>query len=96
MSVRIIRGLLATGVLIVISPALAAACAVCGLDSLADPITRGFSGSILFLMGMPFAVVGVIGGGLFYMNRRALTRRNFEIQNSKFEWESVSHKETTQ
>lgn len=42
-------------------PAEAFACAVCGLDG--DP---GYFWSLLFLMGMPFAVAGAVGGIFAY------------------------------
>lgn len=55
-------------------PAAAHACAVCGLDP-GDPRGHGLFWSILFLMAMPFAVAGTIGGWLFYTKRRALQPR---------------------
>ena len=44
------------------------ACPSCKL--MKDPIAKGFSWSVLFLMGMPFALVGIVGGSLFYIYRR--------------------------
>ncbi len=69
------RGMtLGVGLHALLTPAAAAACAVCGLDSSGGLMGRGFSWGILFLMAMPFALVGAIGGGLFYMHRCGLTR----------------------
>ncbi len=47
------------------APPSALACGVCGLDG--DP---GFVWSIAFLMSMPFAVAGAIGGVFLYSSRR--------------------------
>ena len=56
-------------------PGTAQACAVCfgGDDALA-----GFTVSWLFLMMMPFAVVGAIGGWLYWMHRRGRSRETEE------------------
>lgn len=59
-----------------ISHAKVEACAVCltgiaGGDRLAD----AFNWSVLFLMGTPYAVFGVVAGTLFYIRRRALQER---------------------
>ncbi len=50
-------------------PTVVSACPACNL--IEDPIFRGFNWSILFLMAMPFTVVGIIGGGVFYVYKRA-------------------------
>lgn len=57
-------------------PAAAEACSVClaGVSE-NDPVTNAFNWSILFLIAMPYAVVGSIGGWLFYVHRRAAKRR---------------------
>jgi len=55
-------------------PALAEACAVCWIGASSpdhDALARGFYWGLLFLMAMPFAVVGSIAGWLFYTHRRA-------------------------
>lgn len=50
------------------------ACAVClGGDS--DSLTDGINASVLFLMAMPYLVVGSIVGGLIFNYRRALKKR---------------------
>jgi hypothetical protein len=36
-----------------------------------DPLAHGINTSVLFMVSMPFAVVGVIGGWLVYTYRRA-------------------------
>ena len=36
-----------------------------GCKNLDDPINKGFNWSILFMMAMPFTVVGLIGGTIF-------------------------------
>jgi hypothetical protein len=41
-----------------------------------DPLTDAFNWSVLFLMAMPYAVVGSIGGWLFYTYRREAKRRS--------------------
>lgn len=57
-------------------PVAAQACAVCltgiGQD---DPVADAFNWSVLFLMAMPYTVVGSIAGWLFYNYRRAAGKR---------------------
>lgn len=62
-----------------IFPAAAQACAVC-LTGIAgeDPMTDAFNWSVLFLMAMPYLVVGSIGGWLFYAHWRAKVKRDGE------------------
>lgn len=49
---------------------LAQGCAMCGTYlSANDPRTQAFKTSILFLMAMPFAVVGSVGGWVAWMYR---------------------------
>lgn len=55
------------GLLIPALPTLAQACAVCVGSS---PEDAGYFWGVLFLMGMPFAVGGLIGGWLWYHYRR--------------------------
>jgi hypothetical protein len=51
-------------------PGAAHACAVCLAGvSPDDPLTDAFNWSVLFLMAMPYAVVGSIAGWLFYTYR---------------------------
>ncbi|MFQ5692336.1 MAG: hypothetical protein ACE5IM_04745 [Nitrospinota bacterium] len=51
-------------------PVAAQACAVCNAPA-DDFVTHAYNTSVLFLMGMPFAVVGSIGGVIFFARRRA-------------------------
>jgi hypothetical protein len=72
---KIRRSLAALGLFLVAAlgmlPGTAQACSVClgGDDALA-----GFTVSWFFLLMMPFAVVGTIGGWLYWMHRRARSR----------------------
>ncbi|MGH7774702.1 MAG: hypothetical protein ACREQA_20960 [Candidatus Binatia bacterium] len=53
-------------------PIAVQACAVCLTGGSADdPLTDAYNWSVLFLMAMPYAVVGSVGGWLFYNHRRA-------------------------
>ena len=60
---------------VVRSPFTAQACSVCGGAALGTDPGAGFNSSILFLLTMPFAVVGVIAGWLIYAYWRASGRR---------------------
>jgi hypothetical protein len=55
-------------------PQIARACSVCFADG-DDAVTHAFNWSIGFLMAAPYAVVGSIGGSLFYFYRRAAVKR---------------------
>jgi len=59
------------------NPLAAHACAVC-VTGAGDPTADAFNWSVLFLMAMPYLVVGSIGGGLFYSYRRAAKRQQAE------------------
>lgn len=62
------------GAVALLIPTLAGACAVCWIGGSSpdhDTTARGFYWGLLFLMAMPFAVVGSIAGWLFYVYRRA-------------------------
>lgn len=59
--------------MVLLIPALAGACAVCWIGASSpdhDALARGFYWGLLFLMAMPFAVVGSIAGWLFYTHRK--------------------------
>jgi hypothetical protein len=43
---------------------------------------RAFNPSVLFMMAMPFAVVGAIAGGLFYTYWRAQKKEKFQVDNA--------------
>jgi hypothetical protein len=55
------------------SRVVAHACAVC-MSGANDSTTDAFNASVLFLMATPYAVVGSIGGGLFYAYRRKIAK----------------------
>ena len=54
-------------------PVIAHACSVC-LTGANDPTADAFNASVLFLMATPYAVVGSIGGGIFYAYRRKIAK----------------------
>lgn len=56
-------------------PMISHACSVC-LTGAGDPTADAFNASVFFLMAMPYAVVGSIAGGLIFVYRRALKRRD--------------------
>lgn len=60
----------------ILFPIAVEACAVCltGAGS-NDPVADAFNWSVLFLMAMPYAVVGSIAGWLFYNYRREAKKR---------------------
>jgi hypothetical protein len=56
------------------NPLAVHACAVC-VTGAGDPTADAFNWSVLFLMAMPYLVVGSIAGGLFYTYRRTARKR---------------------
>src|ERR687891_3023812 len=50
-------------------PPVTLACAVC-VPGVNDPVADAFNWSVLFLMVMPYLVVGSIAGGFFFAHRR--------------------------
>jgi hypothetical protein len=62
------RVLLGTGLIISVLPTFVYACAVCVGSS---PEDAGYFWGVLFLMAMPFAIGGLIGGWLLYHYRWA-------------------------
>lgn len=74
MKQQILLALFGAWTALVDTPIIANACSVC-LTGAGDPTTNAFNASVLFLMAMPYVVVGSIGGGLIFMYRRALKRR---------------------
>jgi len=72
---------LVTGVLAISisGEALAQGCAMCATYlSANDPRTQAFKTSIIFLMIMPFAVVGSVGGWVAWMHRRHRLRQSVQ------------------
>lgn len=53
----------------------AQACSVCGGSALGTDPGTGFNSSILFLLAMPYVVVGAIAGWLIYTYRRRVRYR---------------------
>ena len=79
-----------------LAPVAAQACAVCWTGAGApeqDPLARGFYWGVLFLMAMPFAVVAVIGGWLWYAHRRARGRRPRETSVQGLAWSQQGRRE---
>jgi hypothetical protein len=68
----ILRSCVAT--VLMANPLAAHACAVC-VTGAGDPTADAFNWSVLFLMAMPYLVVGSIAGGLFYTYRRTAAKR---------------------
>lgn len=64
----------AVATVLMTNPRAADACAVC-VTGAGDPTADAFNWSVLFLMAMPYLVVGSIGGGLFYTYRRTAAKR---------------------
>ena len=62
------RGVFLSGIVVagLSSPMVAQACSVCGGNAIGTDPGPGFNSSILFLLSMPYAVVGVIAGWLVY------------------------------
>lgn len=60
---------------VMLNPGTAQACSVCGGSALGTDPGTGFNSSILFLLAMPYLVVGVIGGWLIYSYRRGTGSR---------------------
>ncbi len=56
-------------------PMVAQACSVCGGNTIGTDPGAGLNTSILFLLSMPYAVVGVIAGWLMYSYWRGSAHR---------------------
>ncbi len=83
--------LLGTAVIVLLIPLTVQACPLC-VDALkGSELGRGFNTSILFLLLMPFALVGSIGGGLYLFIRRhsrsRLKQRNYATASSTMKGE---------
>lgn len=58
-------------------PGFADACAVCLTGaSGGDRVAGAFNWSILFLMGMPYTIMGSVAGWIFYAHRREARKRS--------------------
>lgn len=74
---------------VVLSPYTAQACSVCGGAAMGTDPGTGFNTSILFLLSMPFLVVGLIGGWLIYTSRSVSGRhRKREEKEKDLAWRS--------
>ena len=71
------------------------ACAVCvaggGAD---DPLTDAFNWSVLFLMAMPYSVIGSVAGFLFYSHWRAAKKAGGKTQRELGLSLALVHKES--
>lgn len=77
---------LTIAIVVLLTPITVQACPLC-VDALeGSEVGRGFNTSILFLLVMPFALVGSIGGGLYLFVRRhsrsRLKQRTYATANS--------------
>jgi hypothetical protein len=74
---RIATGVAAGAAMMIPAQALAQGCAMCAtyLADGHDPVANAFKVSILFLMAMPFTIVGTVGTWIFWMYRRNQPRR---------------------
>lgn len=60
-----------------LAPNAAEACAVClTAASEGDRTADAYNWSVLFLMGMPYTILGSVGGWIFYAHRRAAKKRS--------------------
>lgn len=69
-------GVLGTLGAFVLSPYTAQACSVCGGSAMGTDPGTGFNTSILFLLSMPYVLVGVIAGWLIYRHWHPSSRRH--------------------
>lgn len=72
---RFLLGLMGIAGAVALGPSAAHACSVCGGPAVGTDPGTGFHSSILFLLSMPYVVVGVIVGWLIYVHRRAVRRQ---------------------
>jgi len=79
----------------VLSYGAAHACAVCvaggGAD---DPLTDAFNWSVLFLMAMPYSVIGSVAGFLFYSHWRGAKKAGGKTQRELGLSLALVHKES--
>lgn len=82
-------------VAVLVLPIAALACAVCLAGALGDdPVADAFNWSVLFLMGMPYAVVGSVGAWIFLAHRRAAKKRHAFKEKSSALHLAWTHKES--
>jgi ABC-type nickel/cobalt efflux system permease component RcnA len=73
---------LGTSGALVVSPYIAQACSVCGGFAMGTDPGTGFNTSILFLLSMPYVLVGAIAGWLIYRHWRPSSRRH-EVESRR-------------
>ena len=66
---RYLRIALGITIMVLLIPVDVHACPLCVEAVKGSELGRGFNTSVLFLLAMPFALVGSIGGGLFFYAR---------------------------
>jgi hypothetical protein len=74
-TLRFFLGLMGIAGAVALGPWAAHACSVCGGPAAGTDPGTGFDASFLFLLAMPYVVVGVIVGWLIYVHRRAARRQ---------------------
>jgi hypothetical protein len=79
---------------VLVSPAVAEACAVCLTGAQNDPTANAFNWSILFLMAIPYAILGSIGGWFFYDYKRATRKGEGAGKKAPFVSWAWAHKES--
>jgi hypothetical protein len=84
MKQRILLAAMSAGTACFDVPSIVNACSVC-LTGASDPTADAFNWSVLFLMAMPYAVVGSIAGWLFYSYRRSAVKQKRQEQNETAE-----------
>jgi len=74
-TLRLLFALVGIAGAVALSPWAAHACSVCGGPAVGTDPGTGFDSSFLFLLAMPYVVVGAIVGWLIYLHRRAARRQ---------------------
>jgi hypothetical protein len=69
------------------SEVLAQGCAMCvtALGGPEDPLSRGISISILFMLSMPFVLLATVGGWFIYMFQRERRRASLRLLHAQKE-----------
>ena len=78
--IAVVAGLVA--IVFAALPAIAQACAVCGLGP-NDTGGHAFNTSVLFMMAVPYTTVIIIGGAVYFAWRRAQRRNALAISGHK-------------
>jgi hypothetical protein len=69
---RALLGLVGAALAALPTDALAQGCAMCStyLQGRTDPLTSALNTSILFMVSMPYVIVGTVGGWIYFASRR--------------------------